>query len=206
MLFVHKIFHRSIKENHITVTEEPRGRYLTHYTPEPKTKTTKAAKQCAIGLFDWLKDSGIDRSLELIGSDTTNEMSGWKGGILHHVEELLNRRLFRSFCMLHINELPFRHIVETLDGPTSSDKGWSGTVGKLFSKVENLERKTEFEPIPLLEPLVDITEDVLSKMSTDSVVAWKYLNAIVTGKLDPEVAGIQCRKLCHSKWLTCGMR
>ena len=34
----------------------------------------------------------------------------------------------------------------------------SSTVGKLLSKVETLERKTEFEPIPLIEPLVDISE------------------------------------------------
>ena len=197
---------RTIKECHMTVTEEPKGRYLTHYTPEAKTRTATPAKQCAIGLFDWLKDRGIDRSLEVIGSDTTNEMSGWKGGMLHCVEELLNRRLFRSFCWLHINELPFRHIVAKLDGPTSSDKGWCGTVGILFSKVETLDRKTEFEPIPFLEPLVDISENIASQMSTDSVVAWKYLHAIVKGKLDPEVAALKCGQLSHSRWLTCGMR
>lgn len=80
--------------------------------------------------------------------------------------------------MLHINELPFRHIVETLDGPSSSDKGWSGTVGKLFSKVETLERMTEFEPIPLLEPMIDISAEILKEMSTDSVLAFKYLQAV----------------------------
>ena len=197
---------RIIKESHMAVTEEPKGRYLTHYTPEAKTRAAKPAKQCAVGLCDWMKDRGIDLSLELIGSDTTNDMSGWKGGMLHYVEQLLDRRLFRSFCCLHINELPFRHIVAKLDGPTSSDKGWSGTVGKLFSKVETLQRNTEFEPIPLLEPLVDISEDIASKMSTDSVVAWKYLHAVVKGKLDPEVAAVKCGQLSHSRWLTCGMR
>ena len=65
----------------------------------------------------------------MIGSDTTNDMSGLKGGMLQHVEQLLNCRLFRSFCCLHINELPFRHTVAQLDGSTSSDKGWRGRVG-----------------------------------------------------------------------------
>lgn len=197
---------RIIKESHMTVTEEPKGRYLTHYTPEFKTITAKPAKQCATGLFDWLKDRGIDRSLELIGSDTTNDMSGWKGGMLHFLEVFLDRRLFRSFCWLHINELPFRHIVEELDGPTSSGTGWSGRVGKLFSNVDTLDRNTDFEPIPLLEPLVNISEDILKQMSTDSVVAWKFLHAVVKGKLDPEVAALTCGKLSHSRWLTCGMR
>ena len=71
------------KENHITVTKEPRARYLTLYIPE--SKTTKPAKQCALGLFEWLKDHDIDQSLEVIGSNTTNDMSGWKGGMLQHV-------------------------------------------------------------------------------------------------------------------------
>jgi len=93
--------------------------------------------------------------------------------------------------------------VATLDGTTSSDKKFSGTVGKLFSKVETLQRNTEFEPIPLLEPLVDISEDIASKLSTDSVVAW---NAVVKGKLDPEVAALKCGQLSHSSWLICGMR
>src|SRR6218665_506940 len=84
----------------MTVTEKRRGRYLTHFTPEPKTRKAKPAKQCAVGLVDWLKDRGIYLSLKLIGSDTTNEMSGWKGGMLHCVEELLDKRLFRSFYCL----------------------------------------------------------------------------------------------------------
>jgi len=79
-------------------------------------------------------------------------------------------------------------------------------VGKLFSKVEALQRNTELEPIPLLEPLVDISEDIASKMSTDSIVAWKYLHAVFKGKLDPEVAALKCGQLSHSRWLTCGIR
>jgi len=55
-----------------------------------------------------------------------------------------------------------QNIVAKLNGPTSSDKGWSGTVGKLFSKVETLQRNTEFEPVPCLEPRVDISEDIAS--------------------------------------------
>ena len=35
---------RVFKENQITVTEEPKDRYLTHYTPKSNTKTTKSAK------------------------------------------------------------------------------------------------------------------------------------------------------------------
>ena len=46
-----------------------------------------------------------------------------------------------------------------------------------------MERNTEFEPIPLLEPLVYINEDIVNKMSTDSMPASKYLQAVVKAKL-----------------------
>ena len=153
-----------------------------------------------------MNDRRINTSLEVIGSDTTAEMSGHKGGMLYHVEVLLGRRLFRVFCCLHINELPWRHIVEQLDGPTSSKSGWQGSVGKLFTGVNSMERKEIFEPIHLLEPLVDIPDEVAKKMSTDSSVAWKILKTIGQGKLEPEVSALMCGKLCHSRWLTAGMR
>ena len=60
--------------------------------------------------------------------------------------------------------------------------------------------------VPLLEPFVDISKDTLSKISTDSVVAWNYLQAIAKGKVDPEVAVLKCGTLSNSRWLTCGMR
>ena len=69
-----------------------------------------------------------------------------------------------------------------------------------------MERNTEFELTSLLEPLVHINEDIVSKMSTDSMVAWKYLQAVVKGKLNSEVVDLKCGKLCRSGWLTCGMR
>ena len=200
-------FHRRVvEENHIRVTEEPKGIYVTHYTPEPKSHAAKPAKQAAIGLYEWMKDRWLDTSLEVIGIDTTAEMSGHKGGMLHHVEVLLGRRLFRVFCCLHINELSWTHIVGRLDGPTSSKGGWQGSVGKLFTVVNSMERKEIFEPIHLLEPLVDIPDEVAKKMSTDSSVAWKILKAMVQGKLEPEVSALMCGKLCHSRWLTAGMR
>ena len=95
----------------MTVTEEPNGRYLTHYTPD-KTTIEKPGKHFAIGLFNCMKDRGIYACLEVISCNIKNDMSGWKAGMLNFVEELLNRRLYRSFCCIHINELPFRHIME----------------------------------------------------------------------------------------------
>ena len=89
-----KGYTKKIKQYHISVTEEPKGKYLTHFTPEPKTKRSKPARQCALGLVNWMNQHGLEEDIELIGSDTTSEMSGHKGGVLTHMEKLLGRRVF----------------------------------------------------------------------------------------------------------------
>ena len=67
--------------------------------------------------------------------------------------------------------------------------------------VDNMEQNTEFEPIPLLESLVYINEDIVNKMSTDSLSAWKYLQAVVKDKNDSGVVDLKCGKLCYSRSL-----
>ena len=49
--------------------------------------------------------------------------------------------------MLHTNELPLRHLIANLDGPTNSKNGFKGPIGKLLSKVNKLKRLKKFEPI-----------------------------------------------------------
>ncbi|KAG0712866.1 hypothetical protein GWK47_017453 [Chionoecetes opilio] len=39
---------------------------------------------------------------------------------------MLGRKLFWSICVLHTNELPLRHLITSIDGPTLSDTGFTG--------------------------------------------------------------------------------
>ena len=176
-----KVYHKIIKENHITVTEEPGGAYIHHYTPEPKTASLKPAMQAAVGLHSWLTDHAIDQDIEMVGSDTTNEMSGPDGGMITLLEGLLNRRVFRVFCLLHINELPWRHLIINLDGKTSSTDHWSGPVARMFSLVDDLPKLLFFEPINLLEPLIEIPDEIIHNMSQDSKLALQLMRAVTTG-------------------------
>ena len=108
-------------EEHISLTSEPGGEYLGHLSP-----AAKDAKTTADELYAFFVKEGIDKTLEYTGGDSTNHVTGAQGGTMRHLEELLGHRLVRSICELHTNELPLRHIIAELDGPTSGANSFSG--------------------------------------------------------------------------------
>ena len=63
-----------------------------------------------------MKMKGIDKSLQVIGGDSTNVNTGWDGGCMHWVEVKLGHNLICRVCAIHTNELPPRHLFATLDG------------------------------------------------------------------------------------------
>ncbi|KAK3928197.1 putative tRNA pseudouridine synthase 1 [Frankliniella fusca] len=50
----------------------------------------------------------------------------------------LGRSLQWQICLLHFNELPLRHLVAELDGPTSGHKCFSGPIGATLRSCENM--------------------------------------------------------------------
>ena len=110
---------RMITEEHESVTEEPSGRYLTHFVPEMPVHPEKPALKVAQGLFDILVQHDSTDSLQFLAGDSTNMNTGWRGGTHAHLEILLGRRLYWGICPLHTNELPLRHLIAAVDGPTS---------------------------------------------------------------------------------------
>ena len=195
---------RTVKQENISVTCEPDGRYLFHYTPEPATRRSKPARQAAVALHEWMMQHGVDKTVMVLGGDSTNSNTGWKGGMLAHLEKLLDRKCFWVVCMLHTTELPLRHLFSMLDGKTNSKDGWTGPIGKLLANVNSMKRKVNFDPIPGLEPLIDIPDDIVKKMSTDSSVCYRLLCSLRAGSIDPTLVNVQCGALCHSRWLTLG--
>ena len=55
------------------------------------------------------------------------------------MESKIGRKLNWLICCLHTNELPLRHLIVGLDGPTLSDNKWSGDLGKILDHVTELE-------------------------------------------------------------------
>ena len=192
---------RKIVEEHETVTEEPSGRYLGHFTPKPPSSGEKPALKVAQGLLNILEEYDSTTSLQVLGGDSTAMNTGWKGGSHAHLEELLGRRLFWTICQLHVNELPLRHLIRQIDGPTSSEKGFMGPVCSLLSKVEQMPFNPKFKALPGGEDLISLTDEVVAAMSTDQKTCYKLVQAIKQGKLPVELQDLKCGPLCHARFV-----
>ena len=108
-------------EEHVTMCSEPGGQYLSHFTPKGKD-----AKSIADEIYAFLVEHGLDKTLIYIGGDSTNVNTGFKGGIMFFLEQLLGHRLIRIVCEIHTNELPTRHVIIEIDGPTTGTNSFSG--------------------------------------------------------------------------------
>ncbi|KAG0713532.1 hypothetical protein GWK47_016035 [Chionoecetes opilio] len=84
---------------------------------------------------------------------------------------MLGRKLFWSICALHTNELPLRHLITSIDGPISSDTGFTGPVCSLLSSVNEMQVQRRVQRRPSGEDLTEIPEYILVNMSTDQQMA-----------------------------------
>ena len=151
----------------------------------------------AEGVFEWVLAHGAKDTLILIGGDSTATMTGRKGGSYTHLERMLGHKCHWSICMLHINELPLRHLIEKLDGATSSRDGFTGTIGKLLSRVNELDINYDFKAIQGGEDLIPLTDEVVNSLSTDQHNCYLLTKAIKNGQLSKEVASLKCGPLNH---------
>lgn len=117
-----------IMEKHITFVSEPSSVFLGHTIAENGESLT--IMNC---ILEHLENKAIStNSLAAIGSDgeVTNTGAGLQGGVIIRIERALNRPVNWFICMLHLNELPFRHLFLKLDGTTAGPKSFSGVLGK----------------------------------------------------------------------------
>ena len=197
---------RMIKEEHISVSLEPAGRYLSHFVPDKPILPEKPALKVAQGLYQILEENNSIDSIMFLGGDSTNSNTGWKGGTHAHLEKLLGHKLYWGICNIHTHELPLRHLIMILDGPTVSDVGFTGEVCSLLSKVNEMPYNPEFKKLPGGEELIYLPDDVLKKMSTDQKMCYKLVEAVKAGVLPVELQEMLCGTLNHARWLTTAQR
>ena len=190
------------KEEHIAVSSEPGGKYLTHLSPD-------GGKAVNVGdsLVNWIQEHDIDSSLMAIGGDSTNVNTGRQGGIIQYVEKKLEKKLTWIICSLHTNELPLRHLIIQLDGPTSSDTKFTGTLGiEICKDVQDYEINSNFKKISDGPGVCELPPDVVQDLSTDQRYAYRIAQVIRSGEIDWDLVYCQIGPVVHSRWLTTACR
>ena len=87
-----------------------------------------------------------------------------------------------SICQLHTNELPLRHIIAKIDGPTTGEHTFSDVLGKtICGEVHKLPISSNFTPLAIGEPPVEMPESVEKDLSTDQKYLYKIVKMIRTG-------------------------
>lgn len=184
-------------EEHVTLLQEPGSIYIGHITPANGKASSIKEK-----IMEHLNRKEIaTNDLVAIGCDGTNVNTGVDNGVIRLMEVSLERPLQWLICMLHINELPLRHLFQHLDGETSGPRAYSGPIGKSLKKCENLPL-VKFSPIKGNElPAIDFSE-----LSSDQRVLHEAWCIVSAGESSPEFPLKKLGPLNHSRWLTTAIR
>lgn len=124
---------KMVKEPHLVILREPNSKLIGYARLEHEDAEYKTAK-----LNEFFNDKEIPLdALIAICSDGEPTNTGKNNGIIRQFELLLKRPLHWFVCLLHFNELPFRHLFDALD--KSSTTGPTTATGKLSNQIETCE-------------------------------------------------------------------
>ena len=111
----------------------------------------------------------------------------------------MDRPLQWFICLLHMNELPLRHLIKYIDGETYSPHSFCGTIGNGLANCEAVS-VAKFKRIPIQLPKID------SDLSTDQRYLYEMCLSINSSYVSPSLASRNPGKMCHSRWLTTANR
>ena len=80
-----------------------------------------------------------------------------------------------------------RHLIQLIDGITTSDTGFSGPLGKMLANVLTLPINPDYETVNGPD-LVTLSPDVVKDLSHDQKYGYKMVKAVTSGVLPMEMA------------------
>jgi hypothetical protein len=186
----------TVTEEHIVLVSEPGDEYMGHVTP-----STGKSMDLKNSIVEFLSQNDINtEQLVAIGCDGTNVNTGCEGGVIRLLELHCNKPLHWFVCLLHMNELPLRHLFIHIDGVTHGPSSFSGQVGKSLSNF--CLRVVDFEPVEGNELKLASCSD----LSDDQRYLADMWSAVTSGKCSVDVANRQPGPMAHSRWLTTASR
>ena len=129
------------------------------------------------------------------GTVTNTRLEEWR-----HPSARTARGKTTTVERVHFNELPFRHILQHIDGVTTGPKSFSGPIGQQLTGCEKL-LVVKYESVDCLIP--EIERNMLSK---DQQYLLDISKAIKSGHCPEDLSIRDPGPLSHSKWLTVANR
>lgn len=186
-----------LKEEHISLIQEPFSKYLGHLCVD------SGSAQCIVNhFFTFFEKKHIQtNNLVAVGCDGTNVNTGCNNGIITLMEMRLKKPLQWLVCLLHINELPLRHLFSHLDGKTVSPNTYSGIIGKQLDKCETL-------PVVKFKSIESscVFSYNLKDLSTDQQYLYDIFHAVRSGVCSTSLANRNPGPINHARWLTTANR
>ena len=187
---------KKAKEEHVTVIAEPE--YVDHFTPKNGKSATLADELKIV-----VSENESSSSLKVIGADGTNVNTGEKGGAIKLLEDKLDRPLFWDICMLHFNELPFRHLFEFLDGKYKGPGVYEGPVGKEIVACNKDGWNVPVKFQSLSEGKVQkLPDQFLTALSHDQRYLYDICHAVQEGSLPEVLVERPPGKVHQARWVT----
>ena len=129
----------------------------------------------------FLRERGVDLDkVRVMGGNGTNQMTGWRGGWMAKLEQLLGRPLSRVVCLCHQAELPYRALFRQLDRQAMSPNAFAGPIGKRIDGPVHTMPVVAFQPIQS-DDLPDLTADVEAGLSSDFRLLYQCAKCVMSG-------------------------
>lgn len=197
----------TVREDHYCMVSSD-GSFIGHLTvPKSHEMAGKEAQRIALEMITYFENNQIDVSqLSALGCDGTSVNTGNIGGVLTHMERYLSRPVQRIVCLLHANELPFRHLFRMIDGATSGPNSFSGEIGKLLQNC--MVSVVQFDRIKVQDfPIID--KSIVDNLSNDQRYLYRMC-AFVRGDERnvnvEQLINLQPGPIFHARWLTLACR
>lgn len=186
-------------EEHISLVEEPKSRYLTHLTPKDGT-----GKEIGKSLYKAVVNVDAVETVGVIGNDGCSANNGPESGACACFESYMGKPMQRVNCLLHTNELPFKASMVHHMGPTKGPSSHQGPISKAIHDPKLNERPiVEFKRIDCPDFPV-LPDEVHKDLSTDQLYLYDICHALISGTVDDSLAARSLGEMILSRWLNTG--